>query len=154
MNNIPRDSVNATTVDRPAWTAAKAAGDAGEMLVAQMFTALGLDVIRHDERGCDRDLTVSGSVECKVDRLASSTGNLAVETEYRGRPSGISTSTSTSWAFITSNEVLIIRTAQLRRLIDEDDFPTVMAGEGAVVQLVPVDEVRRVARCFKRRGAA
>ena len=59
---------------------------------------------------------LSGStIEVKRDFLAHRTGNVLVEYESRGKPSGIATTQAKHWAFILENEtVVIIRTDRLK----------------------------------------
>lgn len=65
-----------------------------------------------------------GMVEVKRDTIVSATGNIAVEYECRGRPSGIMVSTATWWAFVLSGKdfqdeiVIVILTERLRALCD------------------------------------
>ena len=42
---------------------------------------------------------VEGTVECKCDRIWHRTGNLYIETESRGKPSGINVTTAKNYAF-------------------------------------------------------
>ncbi len=58
-----------------------------------------------------------GTVEVKSDRGATTTGNVFVEYEYRGRPSGIAVTQADWWAFETAPErFTLIRTDELRAL--------------------------------------
>ena len=63
-----------------------------------------------------------GTVEVKRDAIVSATGNIAVEYECRGMPSGIMTSTATWWAFVLSGDnyldelVLMVLAARLRAI--------------------------------------
>ena len=41
---------------------------------------------------------VEGKIECKTDRLCQKTGNVYIETESRGKPSGINTTQSRNYA--------------------------------------------------------
>ena len=47
-------------------------------------------------------------IEVKTDFKASKTGNIFIEYRSRGKPSGISTSESDFYAFILSNELIIL----------------------------------------------
>lgn len=60
--------------------------------------------------------TLLGSrVEAKSDGRCRATGNLFIEYRYRGRPSGISTTTASRWAFeFDDNAWLIVPTDRLR----------------------------------------
>jgi len=57
-------------------------------------------------------------VEVKTDRMAHSTGNLAVEYSSRGLPSGIATTKADYWAFVIgdNNTVIFIPTERLKEL--------------------------------------
>ena len=63
------------------------------------------------------------SIEIKKDSWVSRTGNVAVEFMSRNKPSGISTSTATWWAFMLggskyNNEVIVfVKRARLLRLV-------------------------------------
>ena len=54
-------------------------------------------------------------VECKRDLKANETGNVFVEYESRGKPSGLATSQADYWAFsISDSKIRIIKTNQLK----------------------------------------
>jgi hypothetical protein len=132
-------------MDRPAWLSAKAIGDQGEEAVVAAFAALGLHVKRMDGLG-PFDVLVRGTVESKRDRRAVETGHVAVEVGYRNRPSGIATTTASCWCVTTDHETLCLPVAELRSLIASHDYRTVPAGENGRVVLVPLRDLRRVAR--------
>jgi len=44
-------------------------------------------------------VALDGQMECKADRLCQKTGNVYVETESRGKPSGINVTTAKFWGF-------------------------------------------------------
>ena len=44
-------------------------------------------------------LAIEGEIEAKADRLCQKTGNVYVETESRGKPSGINVTTAKFWGF-------------------------------------------------------
>tara|TARA_B100000035_G_C20860133_1_gene491480 strand:- start:16 stop:363 length:348 start_codon:yes stop_codon:yes gene_type:complete len=55
------------------------------------------------------------TVECKRDLQANETGNVFVEYESRGKPSGLATSQADYWAFsISDSKIRIIKTNQLK----------------------------------------
>jgi len=61
------------------------------------------------------------TIEVKRDSWIGRTGNIAVEYESRGKPSGISTTKASHWCFIFSNEfndevMIIIETNRLKRI--------------------------------------
>jgi hypothetical protein len=149
--------VNATArwkrPDSAGWRAAKTAGDAGEALAAGVFRALGLVVEQH--RGyAPHDLSIAGKIEVKTDRQAGMTGNVAVELSYRGAASGIMASTATGWCIIISDTLYLMPTAGLRALIERGSYRRVAAGDdgASIVALVPVGDIRRIARSIIIRG--
>ena len=90
-------------------------------------------LVGHTEKNFDIDLRyghdgeklvhsiLSGGykVEVKTDRLAHSTGNLAIEYKCRGKWLGISTTQADWWAFVLCNHshILMIRTGELKSLV-------------------------------------
>lgn len=61
------------------------------------------------------------TIEVKRDSWIGRTGNIAVEYQSRGKPSGISTTKASHWCFIFSNEfndevMIIIETERLKRI--------------------------------------
>ena len=59
-------------------------------------------------------LLSGATIEVKRDFLAHKTGNVFVEYESRGRPSGISTTQAQYWAFMLEGDtIVIIRTERL-----------------------------------------
>jgi len=133
------------TTDRPAWTAAKNIGNEGERRVADVLRAIGL-LVKQEHGPTPHDLTISGRIEVKNDRAALRTGNIAIEVQHRGRPSGVTNSSASGWAFVLGDEVLLMPTAALRDLMKSGNYRMALAGENAVVVLVPVVDVRRIAR--------
>ena len=60
-------------------------------------------------------LLSGATIEVKRDFLAHKTGNVFVEYESRGRPSGISTTQAQYWAFMLEGDtIVIIRTERLK----------------------------------------
>ena len=91
--------------DSPQWIAAKAEGDRAELAIAAWF---------RDKRGwetykalgrTDFDLLLQCQVEVKHDLQAPKTDNVAIETAYRGQPSGIITSKATWWVIVADSSV-------------------------------------------------
>ena len=66
---------------------------------------------------------VEGKIECKTDRLCQKTGNVYIETESRGKPSGINTTQSRNYAIClwtkerTDQGWVLIPTAHLKKLM-------------------------------------
>lgn len=66
---------------------------------------------------------VEGKIECKTDRLCQKTGNVYIETESRGKPSGINTTQSRNYAIClwtqdrTDQVWVLIPTAHLKKIM-------------------------------------
>ncbi len=66
---------------------------------------------------------VEGKIECKTDRLCKRTGNVYIETESRGKPSGIHTTQSRNYAIClwtekrTDQVWVMIPTEHLKKLM-------------------------------------
>jgi|TARA_R100001463_G_scaffold17636_2_gene44842 hypothetical protein len=66
---------------------------------------------------------VEGKIECKTDRLCQKTGNVYIETESRGKPSGINTTQSRNYAIClwtqdrTDQVWVLLPTAHLKKLM-------------------------------------
>lgn len=127
--------------DSPSWTEAVAAGDAGELAIQALFTRAGFQCWRiREERGFD--LFASARIEVKHDRRAAETGNVAIETEYRGRPSGIVTTAADLWAIVVGDEAVVLPVPALRELAMSS--PEVRGGENrqSVLRLVPLEALK------------
>ena len=62
--------------------------------------------------------TILETVEVKTDFLTNETGNVAVEYESRGEPSGISTTKAKYWAFklVNMGVIVLIETSKLKAI--------------------------------------
>lgn len=59
----------------------------------------------------------NGLVEVKSDKMARGTGNVFVETEYRGQPSGLTSTEADWWAIEVQDDVFVLmKTERLREL--------------------------------------
>jgi len=85
------------------------------------------------------------TIEVKRDFKVGSTGNVAIEGEARGKPSGISVTEAEWWALVLDGEgynsevVVLIKTDRLKRLIKQ--INPVRGGDGgnaASIKLLPV----------------
>jgi len=126
--------------DSPSWTAAKAHGDAAELAVAEYFKARGCDVTKtlgHDTY----DLLVMMKLEVKNDLKAAETGNLAFEVAYKGKPSGVMTTSAHRYIVVVGDKAYAAKTVELRTLLKSHNFPPIPAGDGklARVSLIPLD---------------
>ncbi len=78
-------------------------------------------------------VALNGQMECKADRLCQKTGNIYVETESRGKPSGINVTTAKYWAFclwVEKREAqtwAIVPTKILKKLMK--DYPIKVGGD-------------------------
>ena len=129
--------------DSPEWIAAKAEGDRAELAIAKWFRERGWETYKTLGRA-DFDLLLQCQVEVKNDRKAPSTGNVAIETAYRGQPSGIMTSKATWWVIVVNGEALIAKLEPLRRFVLGGRFREVPAGDrkASRVRLVPWDRLK------------
>ena len=57
-------------------------------------------------------------VEVKRDRKARRTGNIFVEYESRGKPSGISTSEADYWCFVVEETFILLTTQRLKEIVE------------------------------------
>jgi hypothetical protein len=137
----------------PNWNPAKRTGDNGERRVKRALERLGCRVERVRGR-IGFDLEAFARIEAKRDRLAVSTGNVAVELFCDGNPSGISVSSAAFWAFDVGTEILFLREADVRRLAADPRHERREAGDGrrTVVALVPLAVMREAAVWVARSG--
>ena len=64
------------------------------------------------------DIFEKSKVEVKRDLKAKTTGNLYIEYESRGKPSGISRSEADYWCFVFENLFIFIETNKLKEMIE------------------------------------
>ena len=90
------------------------------------------------------DLILNLGVEIKYDKRARDTGNVAIEVGFRGRPSGLTSTTATFWAFHLGEEVYLTETEQLRYRIH--GRPIIPGGDNLMAELVllPVSELVQI----------
>ena len=66
---------------------------------------------------------LNSKIEVKSDKRAWETGNLFIETSYRGKPSGIMSTEADFWAFeVRNNTFLLISTHRLIQLVSKAKF--------------------------------
>lgn len=98
--------------------------------------------LKHGQFG-ERKLAdiLTGKIEVKTDFISYKTGNVAVEIECRGLPSGISLTEAPYWAFILWEErsIVIVKTSKLRALIK--DRPTIMGGDDNMSKIVLIKKI-------------
>ena len=83
------------------------------------------------------------TLEVKTDRIAHETGNVVVEFECYGKPSGISVSKASHYAFVCKHITLIIETQKLKDIIASKNFYQVFGGDNnrSHMYLVPIKEL-------------
>ncbi len=83
--------------------------------------------------------------EVKADRMAFATGNVAIEYEYKGYPSGIKTSKANYWIIFVINGDIVdcyfIPKKRLKKLIQ--DCKTVNGGDYAKMYLLKIDRIKK-----------
>lgn len=63
-------------------------------------------------------LTKGGDVEVKSDRRAIDTHNIYVETSYKGKPSGITSSEAHWWAYEINGRFFVLRRKDMAALVE------------------------------------
>jgi hypothetical protein len=66
--------------------------------------------------------------EIKNDMMSAKTGNIGVEFECRGKPSGINRSEAEFWVFKLKDGYWTINANKLKRLIDEEHYTRIAVG--------------------------
>lgn len=64
------------------------------------------------------DILENKTIEVKRDLKAKTTGNVFVEFESRGKPSGIATSEADFWCFALEERYVIISADELKKLVE------------------------------------
>lgn len=131
--------------DTPQWIAAKAEGDRAELAIARWFRERGWEPYRTVDRVAF-DLLLQAKVEVKNDRKAMSSGNVAVETHYRDKVSGIYATEAAYWVFVVGETAYIVKVDELRKLVASGDFVSLQAGDQrlATVVLVPIEQLSAI----------
>lgn len=107
-----------------------------------------------------RDLFTGGvTIEVKRDFKVSQTGNIAIEEEYRGRPSGIATTEASVWAFVLDGpgfggEVKILIDIDRLRCILSKIERTVYGGDNkwAKMKLLPITTLLKACTDCTKKG--
>lgn len=101
-------------------------------------------VSRAEKKALGFDFLASAAVEVKYDRQALDTGNIAVEYEYNGKASGITSTQATNWVFVTDEGAWMVPTPQLRVDIMLNDWKTTKGGDGwkSKLHLMPYEHVK------------
>lgn len=90
-----------------------------------------------------KELLEGDKVECKRDSRVSETGNLAIETECRHKPSGLTTTQAEWQAFILAGDgysdevIVIVSTSRLKRILakHKDKYQTTKGGDDNLSEL-------------------
>ena len=88
------------------------------------------------------------TIEIKHDYKYSQTGNIAIEFESRGKPSGISTSIANLWGYILGDDFYVMTINSLKKMINDNNFKSVKGGDdySSKMYLVPFEKFKN----FKR----
>jgi len=140
-SQVENRQLNSRRPDRPEWLATLAIGNAGEVAVANLLKSIGIAVRKSRDFSTDLEF-VAGKIEVKNDVKALSSGYAAIETGYRGRPSGVNTSCATTWVYVVGSEIILVALSALRRGVA--DLPERRGGENATIKLLPLDTLRRI----------
>ena len=98
---------------------------------------------------------LTGFHEVKSDRMALTTGNLFIEFECRGKPSGLSTSKADWWTFHLSDDLyFVIGSVELRRMCLRKGIRKVAGGDGRASRgyLLPTENVLKSEKTRKENG--
>ena len=103
-----------------------ALGEAFEARVISMFKAAGHEAWKSKDRSYDLDVVLTVPLygthrikaECKLDNVALSTGNIALEVESNSKPSGIHPDGANPdlWIHGIGNEVWLMKTSAIQNL--------------------------------------
>lgn len=99
-----------------------------------------------DLKSCDLVDIKGRHVEVKHDRQWKETGNIALEIEYNGKPSGIMTTKATHIAYVLDMQVYITKTETLLKWITHNKLKKVKGGDGmrSKFLLIPLQKFRQV----------
>lgn len=85
---------------QPQWDIDYQIGKQGELFMTNVLRSLG-----------------TARIEIKTDEMAARTGNVYIEYECRGRPSGIATSKAEFWAWVLPGDIILVaKTSAVRDL--------------------------------------
>jgi hypothetical protein len=131
-------------------------GFGSDLAFGKQYEKLLLDYIEHDTvefapkccKGWDVALTYEGytvKYEVKSDRMACTTGNVAIEIACNGKPSGVSSTEANFYAYFIvyptmSPTLYLIPTDALKELIIDKKYRRVKGGDGwrSEMVLVPI----------------
>ena len=74
---------------------------------------------------------LSIGIEVKSDQKSQYTGNIVIEIEFNGKPSGLTTTKAQYWVIFDSDLYIWFKVGDIRRCIKENDlFPAQFVGKG------------------------
>lgn len=96
-------------------------GKGAERLIAMLFRNKGLKVTEAPEGWFqDWDLVIEGeTMEVKYDKQAHRTGNLFIETSYKGKPGGVNSTRAKWFCCVTDRNIYLMLTEELRKFLTE-----------------------------------
>lgn len=123
-------------------------GEYAERVFADYLIRVGKHNVVHKALGDFKDYDLLGDLnttyEVKSDRIARTTGNIAIEFQYHGEPSGIVITKANYWVQrIAEKEFYVFLVRALRDWlnIQRQYLNTATSVEGACVYLVRLDDV-------------
>ena len=100
------------------WNEQLVVGETSQGLLIKLLTELGFSVQLYlDGKAKEADLVINMTIELKRDVLSATTGNYAIEYLFKGKPSGISTTTSTIFAIQTDTHFHLYHTSKLKAFL-------------------------------------
>jgi len=122
-------------------------GKKGELIILDIISRKFPDAFIKEGKNKGYDIEIPAKkiyVEVKTDKKSKETGNIAIECQYKGKYSGIRTTTADWWCIIYYDngwKYAFIETETLSSLCD--NFSPVPAGDSAICHLIPIDTFKR-----------
>lgn len=114
-------------------------GECGEKFVMEALSNYFHESIKknpvHSSKECDL-IGNTITFEVKRDRMAPTTGNVALEIAYKGEPSGILGTKADYWVTVINKEIWIGSVPILKEWIFEEDAPAVYGGDNMNSRIV------------------
>ena len=135
-------------IDSKEWTEKKELGSHYEQRVALFYERLGMRAAIQFGQA-EYDVGLAARLEVKADDIAQRTGRVAIEIFYKGRPSGITTSSADMWVICVGDIGYVIRTEDLRAFCESpatNDIRRVNGGDGgnSEMLLVRLEDIKRI----------
>jgi len=80
-------------------------------------------LVHCDNKDCDFIINEKILIEVKNDNMSYKTGNVAIEIECRGKPSGINTTKANYWVQIILGEPYITTPSLIKKILKSDAVP-------------------------------